>query len=295
MGDSDIKTIIVITGPTASGKTSLAIELARKYGGEIISADSRSVFKGIDIASAKPTLVERQGVPHWGFDLVEPSQSFSAFDFKNYAYKKIDEIITRGNIPFIVGGTGLYVDAVLYDYNFSVQADDAIRAKFEAYTVEELQEYCNKNNIKLPENYKNKRYLIRTIERSYSAQTENSSCKKNNSYSYIVVGITTDKEILRPRIEERAKIFIDSGVVDEAKKLADIYGWQSEAMKANAYPIVRKLVNQEIDSDEFVDKITTSDWRLAKRQITFMKRNKDIAWKNLEDARVYLADRLNSL
>ena len=109
--------LIVIVGPTASGKTSLAIKLAKKFGGEIICADSRTVYRDMDIGTAKPTLVERQEVAHWGLDLVEPGQLFSAADFKEYATKRIAEIRDRGNIPFLVGGTGLYIDGVIFNFS----------------------------------------------------------------------------------------------------------------------------------------------------------------------------------
>ena len=161
-------TLIVITGPTASGKTSLAIKLAKLFGGEIISADSRAIYKDINIASAKPTIEERDGVPHWGFDLVEPGERFTAADFKEYAYSKIEDILSRGKIPFLVGGTGLYIDAVLYDYEFGGEVSDVFRRKLNSKSLEELQEYILENKIQMPENFKNKRYLIRAIEKSVS-------------------------------------------------------------------------------------------------------------------------------
>lgn len=163
--------IVFIVGPTASGKTALAIELAREVGGEIIAADSRTIYKGMDIGTAKPSAAEQALIPHWGLDLVEPGESFSAADFKAYALQKIDEISARGHIPFIVGGTGLYVDAVLFDYQFGPAANRDLRAQLETKSIEELQEYCKNNNIELPENSQNKRYLIRQIELQGQAKT----------------------------------------------------------------------------------------------------------------------------
>ena len=160
--------LVVITGPTASGKTGLAIKLAKLFGGEIISADSRAIFKGIDIASAKPDLIERDGVPHWGFDLVAPGERFTAADFKEYTYAKINEILARGKLPFLVGGTGLYIDAVLGDYDFAGEADEELRTKLNSKTIEELQQIIFEQKIPMPENHKNKRYLVRAIEKAYA-------------------------------------------------------------------------------------------------------------------------------
>src|SRR5664279_14928 len=134
--------LVVITGPTASGKTGLAIELAHQFGGEIICADSRTIYRGMDIGTAKPTPVERLLVPHWGLDLVDPGEYFSVADFKKYADQKIIEIRARGRIPFLVGGTGLYIDAVIYDYRFGPPANADLRSRLEKLTIDELYAYC---------------------------------------------------------------------------------------------------------------------------------------------------------
>jgi tRNA dimethylallyltransferase len=132
-----MKKLIIITGPTASGKTALAIKLAKRFNGEIISADSRAIYKGIDIASAKPSLEEREGVPHWGFDLAEPDQTFTAADFKKYAFEKISEIHSRRKIPFLVGGTGLYIDAVAAcEGSYGLMKEDEFINEFMSSTTE---------------------------------------------------------------------------------------------------------------------------------------------------------------
>ena len=158
--------LIVIVGPTASGKTGLAVRLAKEFGGEIISADSRAVYKGLDIGTAKPSLEEQQAVPHWGIDLVEPNERYTVADFKSYAEQKIEYIRTRDKVPFLVGGTGLYIDAVLYNFEFSTGANDnKQRQQLEQKSIEDLYKYCDQHNIELPENYKNKRYVINAILR----------------------------------------------------------------------------------------------------------------------------------
>ena len=283
-------TLIIITGPTASGKTRLAIKLAKIFGGEIISADSRAIYKDIDIASAKPTIEERDGVPHWGFDLVEPGERFTAADFKEYAYSKIEDILSRGKIPFLVGGTGLYIDAVLYDYEFGGEVSDVFRRKLNSKSLEELQEYILENKIQMPENFKNKRYLIRAIEKSVSVKR--GDCKKVNKYNTIVVGITTPRNELRQRIFQRNELFFSSGIIEEFKKNEQKYGMDSEAATTNAYPLVQKYLAGELTQQELIEKMSVRDWRLAKRQITFTKRNKDIIWLNLKDAEQFIISKI---
>lgn len=286
-----MKKLIIITGPTASGKTALAIKLAKQFNGEIISADSRAIYKGIDIASAKPSLEERDSVPHLGFDLAEPDQIFTAADFKEYAFEKISEIHSRGKIPFLVGGTGLYIDAVLYDYNFAGEPDEGLRAELNAKSIEELQAVIKQAKIEMPENSKNKRYLIRTIEKSKKHKCN--SGKKHNGFDNIVVGITTERDELRTRIFARNEQFFSSGIIEEAQKMARKYGWQSEAMTANAYPLIKDFLDKKLTEEELIEKMSVRDWRLAKRQITFMKRNKDIKWLTLSEAEQYISSKMN--
>lgn len=280
--------LVVITGPTASGKTGLAIRLAQEYGGEIICADSRTVYKSMDIGTAKPSRDEQAGVPHWGLDLVEPGEYFSAADFKRYAEQKIVDIRARGNIPFLVGGTGLYVDGVLFDYSFGEKADEGRRSELEQKSVEELQEYCVKNNIVLPENKNNKRYLVRAIEQK-DAPNRGDLCPRSDA---MIVGIATDRDVLRTRIFDRAEQLFEQGVVEEAKLLGKKYGWESEAMTGNIYRLVQRQLQGELTIDEVKDKFTTADWRLAKRQLTWLKRNSFIQWMDLDSAEQYLRQRI---
>jgi len=280
--------LVVIVGPTASGKTSLAIELAERCEGEIICADSRTIYKGMDIGTAKPTKGDRERVPHWGIDLVKPGDRFSAADFKQYALEKIAEIRARGHIPFLVGGTGLYVDAIIFDYQFSAQADESQRVELEQWTIEQLHAYCEKNNIPLPENKYNKRYVIRAIERNGSVMKKTTQ-PINTS---IIVGIATDRDELRRRITERSEHLFENGVVEEATKLGKIYGWENAAMTGNIYPLVHLYLENEISYDEMKEKFTTLDWRLAKRQLTWLQRNPYIKWLPLTEAKAYLSPRL---
>jgi len=280
--------LVVIVGPTASGKTGVAIKLAEKFGGEIVCADSRTIYKGMDIGTAKPTAQERARVPHWGLDLVEPDERFTAADFKIYASLKIEEIRARGHIPFLVGGTGLYIDAVLFDYTFSGSVDLKRRVELSKQSVEDLQNYCIQNNIKLPENINNKRYLIGAIERAGLQGGRNNTPADNS----IVVGIATEAAMLSQRIEQRAEQLFEDGIVEEAITLGKKYGWEGEAFTGNVYRVIRSYLIGELSQEEMMDKFIILDRQLAKRQRTWFKRNPFIHWLPLEKVESYISDRL---
>ena len=288
--DEDRLPLIVIVGPTASGKTSLAIQLAKKYRGEIICADSRTVYRGMNIGTAKPSLEEQQEVSHWGLDLVDPGDSFSVSQFKGYTRQKIKEIRSRGNITFLVGGTGLYIDSVIFDFQFGAKYSKEKRANLQEMTISELQQYCVNHDIALPENSKNKRYLIRAIERA----GKKSSGLKVPLSNTIVVGITTGKQLLRQRITDRAKKMFKDGVVEETIELANNSGWCNEAMTGNVYPIVKKLIEKEIDEDQAIREFIVSDVNLVKRQLTWFRRNPFIEWGDTHSCEQYLSRVLDS-
>lgn len=283
--------LVVIAGPTASGKTALAIKLSKQFGGEIICADSRTVYRDMDIGTAKPTPEECKTVPHWGLDLIEPGERFTAADFKDYATIKVDEIRSRGNIPFLVGGTGLYLDSILFDFQFGPPVVPKERAALEQLSLEQLHGYCLKNNILLPENKYNKRYVIRAIEqKSISRKRRTEPIGKT-----IIVGIATDRQILRQRIYQRAEHLFDDGVVEEATLLGKKYGWECEAMTGNIYPLVHRYLKKELTENELKEKFTTSDWRLAKRQMTWLRRNPFINWFDLTGAEQHVSEKLAKL
>lgn len=277
----ETKPLVVIVGPTASGKTSLAIEIAEKVGGEIICADSRTIYKYMDIGTAKPTQEEQSRVPHWGIDLVEPDVRFTAADFKRYADLMIAEIRSRGNIPMLVGGTGLYVDSVVFDYSFGPAADPRQRQLYESMSLEQLHKYCYNNNIKLPENEKNKRYVIRAIERKSTHPNREKAPIANT----IIVGITTDKAELYQRIEQRAHEIVSIDIIHEAQRLADHYGWDHESMTGNIYPLCRSYIEGTLTMDELLSHFIILDRRLAKRQMTWLRRNPYIEWCSLDNAK----------
>lgn len=279
--------LIVIVGPTASGKTALAIEVAKKYDGEVICADSRTVYREMDIGTAKPTLDERSGIPHWGIDLVAPGERFTAAAFQSYANQCISDIRRRGKLPIIAGGTGLYVDGIIFNYNYPAEATDMQRAKFESMEREDLFRYCVEKGIALPINDKNKRHLVR------AALTDGLYCSRRESIisnSY-VFGVVVEKTVLRSRIRTRSEQMFRDGVIDEAKRLGDKYGWDSEAMTGNIYPLMRSYLMGESSRDQVVAKFEDRDWQLAKRQMTWFRRNQFLAWGTTDD----IYDRIEQL
>ena len=275
--------LVVIVGPTASGKSATAMRVAQEFGGEIICADSRTIYKGLDVGTAKPSDHDRATVPHWGLDLVEPGEVFTAADFKQYAVQKIQEIRSRGRIPLLVGGTGLYVDGVIFDYEF-VTPDPELRATLEALSLKQLIKYCANNNVTLPENQQNRRYVIRAIERKNVSGTRLNEPLSNT----IIVGITTERDELRARIAARAEELFETDMVKEALLLGEKYGWESEAMTGNIYRLVKRYIDGEFDEGELKERFITSDWQLAKRQLTWLRRNPFIHWATIDDAYDYV-------
>lgn len=282
--------LVVIVGPTASGKTALAIDLAERFNGEIICADSRTVYKEMDIGTAKPTKEETRRVPHWGIDLVFPNERFNAAKFQSYAVAKIADIRARGKVPFLVGGTGLYVDAVLFQYTFGNSVNETWRHDLSSLSIQELHEYCRKNNITLPENTLNKRYVVRAIEQGGVNQGRIKTPLANS----IIVGITTSKDILETRIVQRTEHMFENDVVKEARMLGKKYGWESEAMTSSVYRICKKYIDNRITLEEAKLQNIVADKQLAKRQRTWFRRNKYIEWTELENASRIVESQLRS-
>ena len=291
---SDIP-LIVIVGPTGSGKTNLAIRIAKQFDGEVISADSRAVYQGLDIGTAKPTAEEMLDVPHWGIDMVGPHERFTVVDFQRYAKSAIADIRARGHIPILTGGTGLYVDSVVYDYQFpDSNLDTGLRDSLSSLTIDELHSYCENNNIQLPENKQNKRYVVNNIMRG----GDNPKKSQRPVPNCIVVGIATEKHKLWSRLEDRASQMWASGLVHEAHRESARYGWGSEAMTGNTYRVVRQYDNGLLDDVSAVKQIAVLDRQLAKRQLTWLKRSEHICWLDVDAAYTYvaqvLAARLNT-
>ena len=281
--------LVVITGPTASGKSGLALELAEKFGGEIICADSRTVYRGMDIGTAKPSAQDQARVPHHLLDVVNPNERFTVHDFQLLAKKAVVEIRTRGNIPFLVGGTGLYIDSVVLDYDFPSD-DDEIRRNLSDKTQEELHAMIKTLQLPMPLNSQNRRHLVQAIVASEQKPT----AKTVPDAATHVVAIATDKATLEERVFARSDEMFESGVLDEARRLAKQYGWESEAMTGNIYPILREVLEGRMSQPEGIERFIIRDRQLAKRQITWLKRHNFVRWLNLDDARVYIDELLGA-
>jgi tRNA dimethylallyltransferase len=271
--------LLVIVGPTASGKSDLALKVAKEFNGEIIAADSRTIYKGMDVGTAKPSKKDQGAVPHWGLDIVDPGQVFSAYQFKNYAKSKIEEIQKNGKLPILVGGSGMYVDAVIFDFEFVNGAGSSIRAKLESMTTEQLQELIKKKKYPMPENKNNRRHLTRTIEREGKTGAKRSI--KDNT---IIIGLQPLPDVLKKRIFERANKYFDNGLLEETKFLLDKFSEESlKKTHGIAYAASIKLLQNEIKKDEAKTMIQKQEWQYARRQRTWFRRNKFIRWYNSKE------------
>ena len=265
--------MLVIAGPTASGKTSLAIKIAKKIGGEIVAADSRTVYKGMDIGTAKPTLSEMQGVKHYCLDLVYPGEPFTVADFVKHANKAKAQIISNGHIPIVVGGSGLFIDSFIYKYSF-VKPNQALRAELEQKTAQELTDIIIKRGLQLPNNYKNKRHLLATLERVGQAGSAKERLPKGTYY----IALKPPKEELVATIEQRINVMFKQGLVGELEYLFAKYPNETSALNGGVYKLATKFLGGQINTEQFISEIIKSDIALAKKQITWLRRNSDIVW-----------------
>lgn len=265
--------LIAIVGQTASGKSGLAMQVAQKWGGEIIAADSRTVYKGMNIGTAKPTAAERAAVRHHLIDVVEPSQPFSAADFQRLTKQALADIQARHQLPIIVGGTGLYVDAVLYDFQFRPPADPAMRSSLEKLSVTQLQQMIIDQKLPLPNNAQNRRHLVRTLETQ--GQISTATALRPNT---CLVGLKLDHKILQQRIVQRVEDMVAQGFVTEVRRLFEQYGFDTVALQAPGYKAFRDYIKGQISLEEAKAAFVRNDLHLAKRQRTWFQRNPDIRW-----------------
>lgn len=265
--------VVVIVGPTGSGKSDLALKLAKKYNGEIICADSRTVYKGLDIGTAKPTREDQREIRHWGIDLIEPSESYSAYEFKNYALEKITDIESRGKMAIVVGGTGLYIDALVLNYSFT-ELDAKLKSKLSNMSTDKILDYCEENNINSVGFEKNRRHLISRVLQHYSKTTR--TLKPEDKF--LVVGITTDPIRLKDNLLKRIHQMIDHSVVEEATKTANKFGWECPGLSGNIYRLIHSYVDGQISKEQLIEQSGYKDYQLSRKQMTWLRRNKFIKW-----------------
>lgn len=282
------KSLIVILGPTASGKSAVGLELARQIGGEIICADSRTVYRHMDIGTAKPSAEEQAEIRHWCLDLVDPDQSFSVADFKVAAEQAIANIRSRDKYPIMVGGSGLYIDSVIFDFQLQPKADPVLRQELEQLTTERLQNYCKKHNYGLPKNSLNRRHLIRRIE-TKGFDVKNTKLIDN----LLIIGIDVEKTILRQRIAQRIAQMLEQELIEETDYLYKKYNSSLESMTANIYQLVKRYLDGEIDKSQLLELATIRDAQLAKKQRTWFRRNSHVQWLERQQVLPYLLAKLD--
>jgi len=283
--------LLVIAGTTASGKSDLAMKVAKEFNGEIISADSWTVYKGFDIGTGKPSPADQKAVKHHLLDVREATDGFNAPMFKEMAEKAIQSIRQQGRLPILAGGTGLYIDSVLYDFGFLDNSTPEERQKLDAMELSELLQAANAQKIDLTGvDQRNKRRVIRAIE----AKGQKPTRKELRSGS-LVVGLQLPQAELRQRIETRVDKMVGAGFENEVMWLAGQYGWDIEPMKGIGYRAFRGYIEGRESLEDAKRKFISGDLNLAKRQRTWFKRNPDIQWfGSAAEAYEYLYNVLNT-
>ncbi len=283
--------IVVIVGPTASGKTSLSIELAKKINGEIISADSMQVYKEMNIGTAKITKEEMEGINHYLIDFIDPDKRYTVSDFKKDSSKAIKEILDKNKTPIVVGGTGLYVNSLIYEINYSeMNFDEDYRNKLmeDAATPDGLNYLWNKANEIDPEAMKkisknDKKRIVRVLEifnatGKTKTELEIKSRENDTKYEYLVYGINMDRTILYERINSRVDKMIKDGLIDEVRNIINKYDEFPTAMQGLGYKEVVQYLCGNYNKEEMIEKIKQETRRYAKRQMTWFRKNKKIIW-----------------
>ena len=282
--------VIVIAGPTASGKTSLSIELAKQINAEIVSADSMQIYKDMNIGTAKPTKEEMGQIKHYMIDFVSPQTRYSVSQYKKDALMCIEEIIQKGKTPIVVGGTGLYIDSLIYGIEFQEMPVDMeyrneLNKKADEGKLKELYDEACKID---PEAMKiisqnDRKRIIRVLEiykQTGKTKTQQNIESRQNEvpYDYIVFAINMDREKLYDRINKRVDIMLENGLIEEVKALVNKYDNIQTAMQSLGYKEVVEYLGNEITKEEMIEKIKMESRRYAKRQLTWFRKNKEIIW-----------------
>ena len=286
--------IVAVVGPTASGKTALAIEIAKHFGGEIIGADSMQIYKNMSIASAAPTDDEKGNIPHHLFEFLDTCEKFSVAEYVTLAKQKVQEVVNRGKLPILVGGTGLYIDSFLGNLQFSSEENtDEVRKKLEqeaetvgaAALLERLREIDPEAALKLHEN--DKKRIIRALEVYYihgitPTEMNLRSKAEPSPYKSVYIGTTyKDRELLYSRIEKRVGIMLENGLLEEAESSYKTLG--ATAVQAIGHKEFYPYFDGEISKDDAVESLVRSTRRYAKRQLTWFRRNQNINWLYMDE------------
>ncbi|NLY81523.1 MAG: tRNA (adenosine(37)-N6)-dimethylallyltransferase MiaA [Clostridiales bacterium] len=282
--------VYIIAGPTATGKTDVAIELAKRIDGEIVSCDSMQLYKYMDIGSAKPTKEEMEQVSHHLIGVIEPSDFFTVARYQKMAFQAIDDIVSRGKTPIVVGGTGLYLNSLLYIMDFAAKPiDQKRRIELEAMNGEDLYAYLLEINSGAAERIhpNNKKKVIRAIEATELGKEVKpfEECNiKNKSHNFKLYGLLWDRKTLYERINQRVENMIEAGLVDEVKNLFSM-GLTSDnySMKGIGYKEIIEYLNGNYTLDEAVHLIKKNTRHFAKRQQTWFKKYEDMIWLNVDE------------
>ncbi|PTI15812.1 tRNA (adenosine(37)-N6)-dimethylallyltransferase MiaA [Staphylococcus warneri] len=297
MSNTDKPFLVVIVGPTASGKTELSIELAKRCNGEIISGDSMQVYKQMDIGTAKVIKEEMDGIPHHMIDILNPDDTFSAYDFKQRAEKCINDIIQRGKTPIVAGGTGLYIQSLLYNYQFE---DETVSEEKMKEVKSKLNELANLNNNELHEylnsfdpesadniHPNNRKRVLRAIEYYLKTKKLLSYRKKvqqfTENYDTLLVGIEMSRETLYEKINKRVDIMLSHGLFNEVQQLVEQGYESSQSMQAIGYKELIPVVKGNMDLQSAIDKLKQNSRKYAKRQLTWFKNKMNVHWLDREN------------
>ena len=287
MADSAKPKIIAVVGPTASGKTTLGIAIAKKFNGEIVSADSRQIYRGMDIGTAKPTEIEMAEIPHYLVNIKDPAEDYTVSEYKTDALIAISNIRERGHLPLLVGGTGLYIRAVLENLDIpNIAADSALRAELEKEINGKGLESIVKRLLELDPDadqiidLKNPRRVIRAIEVAMATGKPFTAQRKKNKpgFDSLVLGMDLDAEVLRTQINERIDAMMEQGFVDEVKTLVEKYGADTAAFDAIGYGEIINYLASGTTLDDAVASIKMNTWHYAKRQMTWFKKDRSVRW-----------------
>lgn len=286
--------VIVIGGPTASGKTALSIELAKTINGEIISADSMQIYQEMNIGTAKPEEEEKQNIKHYMLDFVKPNERYSVADYKTDAKKAIKEILKKGKTPIVVGGTGLYIDSLIYEIEYpEIGVDLSYRAELEARVEKEglpiLYEEAKRIDGQAMEKISSndQKRILRVLElyhQTGKTKTElEKESRKEPEFDYRMFAITMEREVLYDRINQRVDLMIQKGLIEEVEAIYQKYQEFPTSMQALGYKEVVEYLEEKISKEDMIEKIKMESRRYAKRQLTWFRKNKETIWLNGQD------------
>ena len=287
--------VIAIIGPTAVGKTKMSIELAKGLDGEIISGDSMQIYRGMDIGTAKVTPDEMQGIPHHLIDIKEPTEDFSVAEFQSLAISLINDIASRGKVPIIAGGTGLYIQAVLYNYNFSAADSNPeyrsfLEKRVEAEGIERVYNELLKIDPESSERIhpNNVRRVIRALEVYHETGLTMTEYLKEqqseSSFDHLIIGLTMERDLLYERINKRVDIMVEQGLFDEVKAFYEAGIKDCQSIQAIGYKELYDYFRGHLTKDEAIELLKRNSRRYAKRQLTWFRNKMDVEWFDMSQA-----------